>query len=455
MVNKTEYEQSELEAQLDDFNPLVRLESLTKLCYLAQGGEIEIPEVQEIANLHCHTFFSYNGYGYSPSHLVWLGKKMGAKFLGIVDFDVLDGVQEFLKACEIASLRGTAGMETRVFIPEYQQLEINSPGEPGISYHMGIGFTSNSAPQPADTILADIRQRAFQRNLQVLERVNAFLHPLELDYEADILPLTPNRNATERHMVIRIIQKAAEQFDDVSVFWQGKLNMTADEIKESMQKDAAFQDLVRKKLIKRGGVGYIQPTPETFPLIDEIHHVVLACGALPCVTWLDGTSPAEEKIKDLLELLVEKGATAINIVPDRNWNITDPQIKAIKLQKLYQVVEVAGSLHLPIAVGTEMNSYGQKKMDDFNVPELAPVREAFLDGACILYAHTQMQRHWGMGYLSQWANHHFSDRRTKNDFYLQAGKLIPPQKKSERILQTISTGKAPDEVLNALKSIQE
>jgi len=40
-------------------------------------------------------------------------------------------VDEFLSACEIAGVRGSAGMETRVFIPEFADREINSPGEPG------------------------------------------------------------------------------------------------------------------------------------------------------------------------------------------------------------------------------------------------------------------------------------------------------------------------------------
>lgn len=448
-------DQAKLESNLDDFDPQVRHKSLINLCALANKGDIELPQIQEIANLHCHTFFSYNGYGYSPSHLAWLGKKIGAKFMGIVDFDVLDGVDEFLDACEITALCGTAGMETRVFIPEYQQLEINSPGEPGISYHMGIGFTSTNAPQPADSILQDIRNRAAERNLQVLERINTYLHPLQLDYETDILPLTPNGNATERHMVIKIIQKAATQFDDPARFWVEKLNLPLEEVSQAMKVPAGFQDLVRKKLIKRGGVGYVQPTADTFPLIDEIHRVVLVCGALPCVTWLDGTSPAEQQIEDLLALLIQKGATAINIVPDRNWNIADVHIKSQKLEKLYQVVEAARRLHLPIIAGTEMNTYGQKMIDDFDAAELGPVKDAFIEGAYILYGHTHMQRTWEMGYQSSWAGQHFQGRKEKNAFYFEAGRLIPPQKKSQQVISRINHQKKPQQVLEILQSIQE
>ena len=132
------------ESHLDDFDPKVRKEYLILLTAFVNQGELAIKPEQELCNLHCHTFFSYNGYGYSPTHLAWLAKKNGLKTMGIVDFDVLDGVDEFFTACDFLGMRACAGMETRVFIPEFAEIEINSPGEPGVCYHMGIGFTSST-----------------------------------------------------------------------------------------------------------------------------------------------------------------------------------------------------------------------------------------------------------------------------------------------------------------------
>ena len=72
-------------------------------------------------------------------------------------------------------LRGSAGLETRVFVPEFADREINSPGEPGVCYQMGIGFTGSQATGRAAEILADLRQRAENRNRALLARVNAHL----------------------------------------------------------------------------------------------------------------------------------------------------------------------------------------------------------------------------------------------------------------------------------------
>jgi len=90
--------------------------------------------------MHFHSFFSYNAEGWSPSHIAWEAKQAGLYAAGLCDFDVLDGQEEFLHAGELLGLRATVNVETRVFLPEYADKEISSPGEPGVSYIMGAGF---------------------------------------------------------------------------------------------------------------------------------------------------------------------------------------------------------------------------------------------------------------------------------------------------------------------------
>ena len=111
---------------------------------------------------------------------------------GIVDFDVLDGLEEFWDASRLLDLKGCVGIESRVFVPEFADREINSPGEPEISYHMGTGFTSTDIPVEAQSFLDNMRATSSERNKAMVNRVNDFLSPLILDYDLDVLPLTPN-----------------------------------------------------------------------------------------------------------------------------------------------------------------------------------------------------------------------------------------------------------------------
>ena len=205
--------------------------------------------------------------------------------------------------------------------------------------------------------------------------------------------------------------------------------------------------------MKRGSVGYMQPTKGTFPIIDEVNRVIQECNALPCIAWLDGTSEGEQAIDELLELMIEKGAASLNIIPDRNWNIIDPEIKDIKLNNLYKIIKSADQADLPIIVGTEMNSDGQVMVDNFDAPELEPLTESFIYGAHFIYGHTQMQSIWEMGYQSQWTHAQFNQRKNKNNFYAQVGRLIPPDIKTEVVKKRIDEKMTPFQVINQLKII--
>ncbi|NLE44769.1 MAG: hypothetical protein GX620_08610 [Chloroflexi bacterium] len=443
---------AELEARLDDFDADVRANALSELAQFVESGHLKLAPAGSsgVVNMHCHTFFSFNAYGYSPAGLAWLARKRGFLAAGIVDFDVLDGVEEFLSACEMLGVRGAAGMETRVFIPEFASREMNSPGEPGISYHMGIGFTSSGVPAQVAEVAADLRRRAADRNRSIVGRVNNHLAPATIDYDLDVLPLAPGGTPTERHIVAAYVRKAELILDDVAQFWADRLGLSRDQVSILFEDPAALQNAVRAKLMKRGGVGYVQPGADTFPTVDEVNKLIVACGALPCATWLDGLSEGEQAMDELLQLLIDKGVVALNIVPDRNWNISDPAIREAKVRNLYDVVALATDLHLPLNVGTEMNSFGQKLVDDFDSLELRPVREAFIDGSYFIYGHTVLERAAGLGYQSAWAARHLPSRPERNAFYVSVGRGVPPDRLGLDQLSRVDDGWEPGRVLSTL-----
>jgi hypothetical protein len=188
-----------------------------------------------------------------------------------------------------------------------------------------------------------------------------------------------------------------------------------------------------------------------FPTLETFHKLIVACGALPCAAWLDGTSATEQNIEEWLEFLIGRGVVALNIIPDRNWNIPDPHVKRLKVRNLYRVVELAQNLNLPLNVGTEMNSFGQKLVDDLDAPELAPVRQAFIEGAHFAYGHTVMQRALGLGYQSPWAQSHLPARSDRNRFYTSIGHLVPPGSQSLAWIQQLDPSLPPGGLLARMR----
>jgi len=451
----------ELEDKLDSFDSAERKEALLALCEKVKAGEVTLPEPGRNVNLHCHTFFSYNSYGYSPSKFAWLARKRGLAVAGVVDFDVLNGLEEFLQASRMLGLKGCVGMETRVFVPEFADKVMTSPGEPGITYHMGVGFPTSLVDGWLKDFLFNLKKVAQERNVGLMERVNRYLSPVELHYERDVVTLTPAGNPTERHICLAFARKARKLFAEdrqLAEFWTEKLGVDA--VRKSTQgrlpADSPGESLdlpegrnllntIRAKTMKRGGVGYVQPDTGAFPKMEETNKFVLAAGGIPTLTWLDGTSNGEREIEKLLEIATRSGVAAINTIPDRNYT---PGVKDEKLANLYAMVELAEKLGLPVVVGTEMNSPGQKFVDDFDSEELSPLAPVFLKGAYIVYAHSVLQQRAGLGYTSDWAKRNFASVAQKNEFFQELGSSIDPER--EDVLAGLSENSTAEEIRDKL-----
>ena len=181
----------ELEVKLNSFDKIERLEALKQLKkdYKPKPGKNK-----GFVNLHCHTFFSFNGDGYSPERVAWMAYNEGLAVVGSVDFDVLDAVTKMLEAGRILDLRTVAGIETRVFVKDMASKVINSPGEPGVFYFMGTGFHKEPLEgSKSALLLKKFAGIARERNIKRLAGVNLDLKEIALDYEEDVIPLTPRQ----------------------------------------------------------------------------------------------------------------------------------------------------------------------------------------------------------------------------------------------------------------------
>lgn len=417
-----------LEAQLDSFDEAERRAALIALRDEAEHllAEESKPEV----NLHFHTFYSFNAEGWSPSRVAWEAAKYGLEVAGCVDFDVLDAMPEFLEAGDLLNLKTVAAIESRVFFKDYADKELNSPKEPGVAYFMGCGcFQRPQGSTPAAATLRNMLATAQRRNHDMMDRVNRVMGEVGLDYEQDVLTLTPGGNATERHLLAAYDAKSRRVFGEDRAarvkFWADVTGTSEKEIESLVDNPPKLHEFVRAKLMKFGGVGYVQPDESSFPSLEEAVSMIREIGALPTYAYLDGTSAGESDIRELLDYCVSKGVVALNIIPDRNWNIADADTKQVKTLKLLECIEAARDLELPLHIGTEMNKAGLPFVDNFLAPELAPFTGDFLKGAWFFYGHTLLARFADFGYWSDGARAAFGDdRAARNDFFEKAGASI-------------------------------
>jgi len=78
--------------------------------------------------------------------------------------------------------------------------------------------------------------------------------------------------------------------------------------------------------------------------------------------------------------------------------------------------------------------------------------EMFLSGAYIVYAHSAMQRHAGLGYTSQWACKQFSSVKEKNAFFEKVGQSLAPG--DQKKLAAFGATSRPDEIIKQINAVK-
>jgi hypothetical protein len=309
--------------------------------------------------------------------------------------------------------------------------------------------TARLRGKPAQ-FLKTLRETAEQRNRELMNRVNEYLDPVRIDYDSDVVSLTPSGNVTERHLCLAYARKANQIMgENMADFWSGKL--ATDALKLDLPEGPKLQNTIRAKTMKMGGAGYVKPDQGSFPRMADMNAFVLATGGIPTHTWLDGTSEGESAIERLLETAMRTGAAALNIIPDRNYTKGAGR-KDPKCANLYRVVELASDLNLPVIVGTEMNSPGQKFADDFQSDELSPLAPVFVKGAYIVYGHCVLQRKVGLGYTGGWARRHLPQTKNRNEFYERVGRLLDPG--NADFLKGMEEAMSPDDILRKIEEVR-
>ena len=346
-----------------DINVLNLLNAPTKeerLANLAQVLKTTVfpPMVPQYINNHIHTTYSFSPY--SPTAAVYAARMEGLCTAGIIDHDSISGAEEFLEAAKLVDMPVTIGMECRVSM-EGTRLEgrrTNNPDQVGVSY-----MTIQSVPHDQiDTLTAffrPYREARGRRNRAMVEKINALLPQIALDYDRDVLPLSmaaEEGGVTERHLMYALAikltnrvgkgQAMVEQLQDLG------LSLSEKQVAQMLDTQYPFYEYDLLGILKSAFVPkiFIDATDEC-PKLPDMVKLCADVDAYLCYAYLGdvGDSVTGDKkaqkfeddyLDDVFECLKEEGVKAVTYMPTRN---TPAQLERLRgLCDSYGMFQISG-----------------------------------------------------------------------------------------------------------------
>lgn len=345
-----------LETRLND--PLVenRLDALKKLKYI-----IKRPKTGNDVNSHIHTRYSFSPY--SPAKALYMAYISGLATAGIMDHDTVSGTREFIESGKILNMLTTIGVECRVSMKDtfLKNTRINNPDQSGVIYCALHGIPHTSI----DTVSAYFKPYIEKRNIRnkkMVENINALVCTprLELDHEADVLPLSMHHDGgtvTERHLMYALALKMIDRFgkgEKLIDFLRNKLliNITKKQQHMLMDPSNPYYEYDLLGVFKAELIPHIYiDADDECPDVAEYISLAKKTGAISAYAYLGDVTESvtgdkkaqkfeDDYINDLFSLLKELGFEAVTYMPSRN---TIKQVRRVKeLCRRFEFFQISG-----------------------------------------------------------------------------------------------------------------
>lgn len=316
------------------------------------------PMVPQYINNHIHTTYSFSPY--SPTAAVYAARMEGLCTAGIIDHDSISGAREFLEAAKLVDMPVTIGMECRVSM-EGTRLEgkrTNNPDQEGVSY-----MTIQSVPHDKIDVLTEFfkpyQAARHRRNRAMVEKINALLPEMGLDYDKDVLPLSEaadNGGVTERHLMYALAKKLTAQVGRgtamVNKLADMGISLSDKQKNQMLDEEYPFYEYDLLGILKSAFVPqiFIDATDEC-PKLKDMVALCEKVDAYLCYAYLGdvGDSVTGDKkaqkfeddyLDDVFECLKEEGVKAVTYMPTRN---TPQQLTRLRgLCEQYGMFQISG-----------------------------------------------------------------------------------------------------------------
>ncbi len=316
------------------------------------------PMVPQYINNHIHTTYSFSPY--SPTAAVYAARMEGLCTAGIIDHDSISGAQEFLEAAKMVQMPVTIGMEARVSMAgtRLEGRRTNNPDQVSVSY-----MTIQGVPHDKIDVLTEFF-RPYQaarhtRNRKMIEKINALLPGIALDYDTDVLPLSmakENGGVTERHLMyalaIKLVQQVGKGQAMVNKLSAMGLKLSQKQTDQMLDTEYPFYEYDLLGILKSAFVPqiFIDATDEC-PKLPDMVKLCNEIDAFLCYAYLGdvGDSVTGDKkaqkfeddyLDDVFECLKEEGVKSVTYMPTRN---TPAQLERLRnLCDQYGMFQISG-----------------------------------------------------------------------------------------------------------------
>ena len=294
------------------------------------------PAVPQYINNHIHTTYSFSPY--SPTAAVYAARMEGLCTAGIIDHDSISGAREFLEAAELIQMPVTIGMECRASMDgtAMEGRRTNNPDQVGVSY-MTIQSVPHDKIDEVNAFFAPYREARHRRNRAMVEKINALLDGIQLDYDRDVLPLSEakeNGGVTERHLMYALAKKMVEKAGkgQPMVDYLSSIGLSLSEKQKAQMLDTAypFYEYDLLGILKSAFVPkiYIDAADEC-PNVRDVAKLCDKVDALLCYAYLGDVTASvtgdkkaqkfeDDYLDDVIAAIRECGIRAVTYMPTRN-----------------------------------------------------------------------------------------------------------------------------------------
>jgi len=387
--------------------------------------KLEFHSEDKILNVngHIHTPYSFSAFE-NIKQAVDLAVKENIKILGINDFFVADGYEEFDKTCKDMGVYPLFNIEFIGLIQEFQDkgIRVNDPGNPGRIYFSGKGL--NNPFKLDDHLmqkLSNVQKESLEQVKQMVKKADNYFKENEVDIKLDYEELKSKYAVNlvrERHIAkaIRVVvdektNTAEEKKVLIEKVFGGK------ESKVDVSDNNALENEIRGNLLKAGCPAFVPEDPKAFMSLNEIIEIIINAGGIPCYPLLldalkGDYTDFEGNWESMHKTLSELNVKCVELIPGRN-----------SIGELEKFIHHFYNLGYIILLGTEHNTpelIPLKVMAGGNTPLTDEIKKISYESSCVVVAHQFLKSKGLEGYIDSNGKASFQER----DDFIVLGKAV-------------------------------